>query len=372
MTGNAAYDVAVVGLGVMGAACAAYAASAGLSVVGFDARRPPHDRGSSHGETRLLRVSYAEGEAYVPLARRARDLWRTLGDEAGEALFEETGVLYAGPPTSALLTGVKTAAAKHGLALSSPLNDSALAPRLQPAWEAIFEDGAGFLRAEDALCALLEKASRAGAALRPGVGARATPDGGAIEAAGEIIRAQRIILCVGAWLPDAAMGLAPALAGALRLQRQTLHWYDAGPAFTRAAGFKPFVLAAADDAWIYGFPSIDGATLKAANHFGGARIASPNDLDAPVDEAAAARIDAALADAFPDLGPRRRSKNCIYTMTPDEAFAIGPVRENVLVVGGMSGHGFKFAPAIGEAAATWSATGALPDGFDMFSPARFA
>jgi len=166
---SATFDVAVAGLGAMGAAAACHLARRGLRVVGFDRFSPPHDRGSSHGETRIIRVAYFEDPRYVPLVRRAWELWTALEHDAGERLLERTGGLMIGPPDGELVRGALASAKAHGLeheALSPPASAARFpAHHLVPGDVAVWEPLAGVLRPEPCVEAHLEGARRAGAEL---------------------------------------------------------------------------------------------------------------------------------------------------------------------------------------------------------------
>lgn len=363
------YDVAVIGLGVIGAACAAMTARTGARVIAFDQFNPPHDQGSSHGETRIFRVSYAEGAAYAPLAQRAGVLWRRLEEETGETLFSNSGLIYAAEGSSSLITGVRQSAAVHGLRLDDARDDPDqvfFSP--DASWDIIKEPDAGYLYAEKCVSALIQQARAHGAALKMNTTAAFKHHDGRflIGANGEEIEAKRLIVSAGAWLP----ALAPEVAAFTRVERRSVHWFTVS---SRKSAFTPFLVAIDDDHWLYALPGADGQSIKVANHFGGTPIEGPHQLDDQPAESELRKLEPIFRRLMPDIGSHLRSKNCLYTMTPDSDFLIGPHRENsdVFIAGGMSGHGFKFAPAIGEIAAQW-VTGAEPLAVaGMFDPKRF-
>jgi len=149
------YDAAVVGGGVMGAATSLSLAQRGLSVVNFEQYESPHNKGSSHGETRLLRTAYAEGGAYMPLARKSIKLWRDFERKSGAKLFHQTGVFYAGGPSSSFLRDVRQAVQQHDIQLqeSSGVEASKFISTLKipDHWHALFEQDGGYLLAEESV-----------------------------------------------------------------------------------------------------------------------------------------------------------------------------------------------------------------------------
>ncbi len=358
------HDVAVVGLGVIGAACAAMIAETGARVIAFDRFEPPHDRGSSHGETRIFRIAYAEGAQYAPLAQRALALWRALEADAPGSLLRQTGLIYAGAPDGPLLHGVRDSAQTHGLALRLA-EPAEISFATSSSWDVIVEPDAGYLRAEACVAGLMAKARQNGAALRLNAQARfeRADRGFKVSDGAHDFYADRLVLCVGGWL---AAYLNNAAGVALR--RHSLHWF----AHDDAMAFTPFIAALHDASWIYALPGVDGASIKVANHFGGQALAAPEERDAVDAMAILQSFEPEVRALMPDIGAHRQSKNCLYTMTPDEDFLIGPHPNDdaMFIAGGMSGHGFKFAPAIGELAAQWLTGDETVIDPAMFSPSR--
>ena len=164
-------DVAVIGLGAMGGAALLALARRGLRVVGIEQFTPGHDRGSSHGETRIIRLGYFEHPAYVPLVRAAIPLWRALERQSGEALLHVTGILEMGAPDGTLVAGTLRSARAHALAHEA-LDAAAVmrrwpAFRLPPHFVGVFQPEGGILAAEPAVKAQLALAGAAGAVVRP-------------------------------------------------------------------------------------------------------------------------------------------------------------------------------------------------------------
>ncbi len=353
MTG---YDVAVVGVGGIGSAALYHLASAGLKVVGIEQFTIAHDRGSSHGESRILRLAYFEDPAYVPLARRSLELWHILERESGERLFTETGGIDGGPEDGPMFQGSLAACLEHDLP-HEVLDGAALRERF-PAFRMprshrfVLQGQAGSLHPERGTEAHTRMAEAMGAEMRVespvegwernGAGVRIhLQDGDQIEAA-------QLVVTAGAW--------APRLIGAegprLRVERQVVAWTEPEePALYEPARFPVFNIEVGGGHH-YGFPSLGGRGPK----FGRYRhLGEDTDPDHLRREATAA--DRSLLSGFTDLymhraGPIVDTGPCMFTWSDDEHFVVDRIPDQPVVVGcGFSGHGFKFAPAMGEAIA---------------------
>jgi sarcosine oxidase len=257
--------VAVVGLGAMGAAALWQLARRGVRAIGLDRFAGPHDKGASHGESRAIRRAYTEHPAYVPLVDAAYREWRALERAAGVQVLHITGVLEAGPAGSAMVAGVRRAAAEHALTLEEL--GAAGANRRFPAfvlpadYEAVFQPDGGFLEPERAIAAMLAQARAAGAEIRAPCGVTGIEPGGSsvrVRTEDGIVEADAVILAAGAWIGD----LMPALGRHLTLTRQTLHWFrPMRPAQTRRGPFPVFLIETADDV-VYGFPDFAGTGVR--------------------------------------------------------------------------------------------------------------
>jgi sarcosine oxidase len=325
-----------------------------LRVLGIDRYAPPHDRGSSHGDSRIIREAYFEDPVYVPLVRRAYELWRDLERASGTHLLQETGGLMIGAPDSVLVEGALTSARLHGLP-HEVLDADAIRARF-PAFTpergmvGVFETRAGVLRPEACIAAHLAQARALGATLRlnePVRGWEADGDGVRVHTEHGEARARQLVLCAGAWVND----LLPGSALPVSVERQVLHWFR--PVRDRAdfaPARCPIHLWQFDgDRFFYGFPDL-GAGVKAAFHHGGVATAADTVERAVADDEVES-VRAAMRRFLPAAdGPLVRSVTCLYTNTPDEHFWIDrhPAHPQALVVSACSGHGFKFAPAIGE------------------------
>lgn len=370
-------DVIVVGAGTMGSMALWRLARRGASVVGLEQFSPGHDRGSGHGDSRLIRTAYWEGPQYVPLVRAAFPLWRELESEAGVELLTMTGVLLIGRPDGDLVAGALRSLREHRLRheLLGPAETAGCFPqhRLAPDEVVLREESAGVLRPERAIRAAAERAVALGATLVTGVRVEAVEAGGGsvtVHAGGEAYRARHLVVCVGPWLG----GLLPGLGLPLAVERQVMMWFPARDSarFTPER-FPPFVRDRIGTHG-YGMPSLDGATVKVAFHHGG-DPSDPDTLEREVGEADVAPVAAFVAEMLSGLVPRpARASVCMYTNTPDGHFVVGaaPGLAGVTVLGGFSGHGFKFAPLMGEVAADLALDAVTEHPIAGFSPLRFA
>ncbi|MBC5811708.1 MAG: N-methyl-L-tryptophan oxidase [Candidatus Eremiobacteraeota bacterium] len=372
------YDAIVAGLGGMGGAIAAHASAGGLRVLGLDRFPRGHDLGASSGGARMIRRAYFERPAYVPRVERAYELWHDLETRTGAQLLFPCGVLLAGHPDSAILAGALESAARHGVpierldAADIARRFAAFRPRADEA--GVFEPGAGFLIAERATAAHLAMAEAHGADLRfecAVAGWEASDAGVRVRvASGETFEAGKLALAFGPWFD----GFANDLGVELRIQRNVQCLFDAAePRFAPGAMPGFLVDRAEYPAPLYGFPNF-GAGLKAAFHGFGATTRA-DELDRFLSAADAEPLREHLDAWVPGAASHAAGgKVCMYALTPDEDFAIGahPDLPNVVVAGGFSGHGFKFASVVGEIGADLLINGATHHDIAFLSPSRFA
>ena len=372
------YDVAIIGLGGIGSAIAAHCAKRGASVIGLEQFTPAHDRGSSHGRSRMIRQAYFEDSAYVPLVLRSYELWRALEEESGQQLLKITGVLSVGEENSDIISGTQRAAAQHGLALKKWTTDEVLKRyptlRLLKNEVALFEPDGGVLDPELAVATHLKAAQAAGADLRFGTAAEnwEANDRGVtvVLPDGRKITAKRLILSLGPWFKETLESLGIAL----RVQRNVQVWFTPSTNAYQAPRFPAFLLDRAGlPVPLYGFPDF-GAGVKVAFHgFGdlttGSELNREIDLSRDVEP-----VVRATEEWMPGAASNfREAKPCMYSLTPDGNFVIDrhPREPNVILCGGFSGHGFKFAPVIGEIAADLALNGGSRHAIDFLSLKRF-
>jgi len=353
------FDVVVVGLGAFGSAAACYLARRGLSVCGIDRHSPPHDQGSSHGASRIIREAYAEDPLYVPWLQRSYELWDELEELTGENLLTRCGGLMIGHPETELVEGARASAREHALE-SEVLSPAEVMERwpgifhLPPGTVASFDRRAGVLKPEACIEAFLGLAAEAGADLRLGTPVKhwtTAADGVEIELDGGVtVAAKRLVLAAGAWISE----LAPAIAPHLQVARQIMHWF-AAPADGAPAGphrMPIFVWEHDTPRIFYGFPD-EGEGIKVAIHHDG-ELTSVDAIDRDVAQHEVEEVRELLTRYLPDLsGEWLRSEVCMYTNTPDGHFLVDrhPDHPEVILASACSGHGFKFSAALGEAIA---------------------
>ena len=372
------YDVAVIGLGGMGSATVAQCAQRGASVVGVEQFGAAHDLGSSHGKSRMIRKAYFEDPAYVPLLRRAYELWSELERATDEEILRITGVLTVGEEASEVIVGTQRASAAHDLPLESLSRKAVLAryPILQilPDEVAVFEKEAGVLDPERAVSAHLKVAQTQGAELRFGVAMQSWQAVAAgfniLLSDGSRIAARKLILSLGPWFKT----ILESLGVPIRVQRNVQAWFAPATDAYGAARFPAFLLNRRGlPAPLYGFPDFGHGVKVAFHGFGDLTEAARVDrtIDAARDiEPLAREMEQWMPGAAASL---RNATACMYTLTPDEHFVIDrhPDHPDLILCGGFSGHGFKFAPVIGEIAADLALQGGSRHQIDFLSLRRF-
>lgn len=360
------YDFIIVGSGSVGSAAGCYAARAGLKVLMIDNGHPPHDLGSHHGETRLIRHAYGEGARYVPLVLRAQALWDDLQTLTEEEIFARTGVLYFGFAGSDYLAGVRDSAAKWGIPLETHDAQAAKVRWPQIAipdeFRVLLEPGAGFLRSQNAVRAYLQLARASGADMAFGhpVSAISSDDGGVMVIAGDSTwRARKVLVSAGTWATKILPGLP------ITPVRKVLTWHDTDGRYDRADGFPCFSCIMPDGNLFYGPPAESGE-LKVGRHTGGQVIGSPAErLPFGAIDSDTSEVTDFLRRMLPGVGAIRRGVTCTYDNSPDEDFIIDtlPEQPDVMVIAGLSGHGFKFSSVLGEIACDFAQH--KPASFDL-------
>ena len=358
----ATYDAAIIGLGAMGSAAAWHLARRGVSVIGFDQFRPPHNLGSSHGESRVIREAYYEDPSYVPLVQRAYELWGELGAATDQTLLRETGALMVSEADGLLVAGALASARQHGIPhealTASEIRQRFPAMAAQEPMVGLLEHRAALMPVAECVEAQLELAARHGAELRFDTPIeRWTPtDLDDVEAPIEIetadgtITAERLIITAGAWTSS----LLRKLELPLLVSRQVAFWMQPkGDASRFEVGRMPIVMwERGPQDFGYAMPNL-GAGVKVGYHYPGAAV-DPSNYDQVVNAADEANIREWMARSLPDAsGEVLLAETCLYTNTPDAHFLLDlhPKRPNIVVASPCSGHGFKFAPAIGESIA---------------------
>jgi sarcosine oxidase len=363
------HDVLIAGLGAMGSSAAYHLARRAVRVCGFDRFSPPHAMGSSHGQTRIIREAYFEDPVYVPMVRRAYELWRELERDAGTRLLLETGGLMIGRLDSQLICGARASAEQYGVQheILGCSDISRRFPAFTPEHNmvAVYEPRAGILFPEACVQAHLSRAQAYGAQIHsdePILRWQAGANGVSVNTKTGSYSADQLIVTAGAWAGQLLADLEPPLA----VERQVQFWFD--PSSSRdhfSAANCPVHLWQFDDGrFAYGFPDL-GSGVKVACHQQGI-TGTPDGLTRNVSAEEVEDIRSFIRRFLPDAdGAFRSAAACLYTNTPDEHFWIDrhPLHANVLIASPCSGHGFKFASVVGEILADLTVRGSAS--FDL-------
>lgn len=371
------FDVAVCGLGATGSAALHALARRGVRAVGLERFTPGNDRGSSHGQTRIIRLGYFEHPSYVPLVTRAYALWREIEQAAGRQLLHVTGIAEIGPADGTLVRGTLASLEIHGLRheilSAADLMQRLPAFRVPPDYVGVLQPDGGFLEAEASLETLLALAGNAGAEIRRQEAVRAieprahhvhiATDRGTIEAGAAIV-------ALGPFIKT----ILPELPAPIRITRQVMAWFEPIDPAVAAAGRLPVFLLESRHGMHYGFPPFGTRPVKVAKHHHRDESVDPERYDRTVTRADEMLIRAAVAEHLPAAnGPLIEAITCLYTMAPDGDFIIDrlPGAARIVIASPCSGHGFKFAPALGEILADLATTGTTAHDISRFALARF-
>lgn len=367
----ATFDVIVLGTGGVGSAALYYAARAGARTIGLDRFIAPHNRGSSHGQTRIIRQAYFEHSDYVPLLLESYKLWHELEQKVGQQLYCETGLLQVGPEDGIVVPGVLRSAKQHGLNV-----ETFYAQEVETRWPhlrvsggqvGVLEPKAGYLLVEECVSSFLSAARESGAEIaapcevlswEPGTPIR-------LRTTADDFTTHKLIITAGAW----AGGLLGDLNLQLQVLRKSILWFNAQPGTENL----PCYLYELPHAVMYGFPTIDGR-IKVAEHSGGTPVADPLRYDRNLDPHDANMALGFLNECLPNAANGlAEHQTCLYTMSPDENFIIDrhPECSNVFFTAGLSGHGFKFTPVLGKALVNLALTGETDMLMDFLSLSRF-
>jgi len=384
------YDVVVIGLGAFGSAATYHLARSGTDVLGIDRFSPPHDLGSTHGESRITRMATGEGAEYAPLALRSRRLWRAIeranarlpGHAEDQPLFIECGCLQIfGPSTKALHHGVTNYFLRIGKSartykirhteFSSGQEIRAAYPQFAVAADdrAFLDHWGGYLRPEACVETQLRLAQHHGATIRRGVAVKSIESSNTAVTIttnnGQTFAADRALVTAGPWLP----GFLPkALRRRLAVTRQVLNWFEieSNPERFAPTNCPVFIWDVSGRAIagsrrrpksvVYGFPLVGNVAsgLKVTHEELGP-VVDPDHVPRRVTRAEIAyAYDTYIRPFLPDVGPRSlRTATCLYTNVAQGRFVIDrhPEHRGVLFASACSGHGFKHSAAVGEALA---------------------
>jgi sarcosine oxidase len=367
------YDVVVVGVGGMGSAALYHLARRGKRVLGLERFDVPHELGSSHGVTRIIRLAYFEHSDYVPLLRRAYELWRELEAEAGEELLHVTGIVEGG---ERIYEGVLRSCADHDLPHEA-LAGREIAKRfpgyrLPADYRAVFQPDGGFVLSERCIVAHVNRALAEGAVVRARErvlewsegtnGVRVRIDRGTVEA-------ERLVLTAGAWSPDVAR--LPAL---VKPVRQALAWIQPLRPELFTPDRLPVFNLVLDGEHFYGFPVFGVPGFKVGRYERDGESGDPDTISRKPTRADEEPLRELAERYFPDgAGPTLTLKTCLFELSPDEHFIVDghPESELAVVGAGFSGHGFKFCSVIGEILADLALEGTTRHDIGLFGVDRF-
>lgn len=362
---NSKYDVVVIGLGAVGSAALYQLSKSGKRILGIDRYSPPHTLGSSHGESRITRLAVGEGEDYVDLAKRSHQIWRVIEAESGVEIMTTTSGILLDSGTvpwskhgsegfwDRTVTYAKKKNIDHEILSPELLKARFPAFQLESSGKVYLEKEAGFLRPELAIQTQLDLAGKNGAAIlgnTPVLGISENEGLVTIQTAEQTIEAYKVLLSAGGWNRDF---LPKAEKTRFKICRQVLHWIEIDPDFTTWSDYPVWMWGfgvRAED-FIYGFPSLDGKSVKMASESFVDSI-HPDLLQREVSPAEQAlfwkeKVTGRILGLRPNF---IKSVVCFYTVTEDARFVISPLKElpNVTLVSACSGHGFKHSAALGE------------------------
>lgn len=369
-------DCIVLGVGGFGSGALYHLAKRGARVVGLEQFGEAHDRGSSHGETRIIRKAYFEHANYVPLLHRAYDLWHELEVEEGRKLLHQVGLFVSGPADSESVAGTIHAARIHQLPLDQLTSREAQsrfpAYHFPEHFTTVFESQAGYLDVENCVQAHIDAAVRHGAILKTGervLGWEAAGTGVRVRTDKVIYEAAKLVITAGAWSGP----LLAELGLPLQVVRKPVFWFPTTSThYDVAAGNSTFFFEMPAGQF-YGFPRLDGRSVKAGEHTSGDPVTDPSTVDRSLHAIDVQRVADFVRECLPGLSPEPvKHSVCLYTRTPDGHFIIDrhPEHANVVFAAGFSGHGFKFCSVLGETLAELALTGTTTQPIEFLSMSR--
>jgi sarcosine oxidase len=372
------YDAIVLGLGAMGSAALYHLARRGWRTLGLERFQIPHDMGSSHGVTRIIRLAYYEHPSYVPLLMRAYELWRELEQAADEKLLHITGSIDAGPEGGALFEGARLAATLHGLPheilTSRDLRRRFPAFQLPAETMALYQPDGGFLLPERAIVAHSKAATACGAEIHAGERVvRWEPAGEGVQVVTEAAeyRADRLVIAAGAWVG----GILPMLKKLAVPERQVLAWFEPRTPRLFQPDHFPVFNVAVEEGRYYGFPEFGVPGFKVGRYHHRGQVTDPDRMDRQCHAEDEAVLREFVERYFPEgAGKALSMTTCLFTNTPDEHFILDlhPQCPQVVVCSPCSGHGFKFSAVIGEIAADLAVSGRTAHDIGLHRLKRFA
>ncbi len=351
------YDLIIIGGGGFGCSTAYYAARRGKKVLVLDQFGQGHDLGSSHGGTRIIRKAYFEHPDYVPLLQQGYKLWTKLEEISSRELLSPCGLMLSGQPESAVISGAREAAELHTLELedmsTEEIEDRFPGYRIPDGQEVIYECDGGFLHVEDCVDTYITLAEKRGVEFRwnePVTHWESDGETAKVWTEGTTYEADALVITAGAWASQSLADL-PGFPQ-LSVLRKVMFWFPVmSDAYDYSMGSSCFFFEMPYGEF-YGFPSLDGQSIKVCQHSGGEPVADPAQVDREFREEDMELVARFLGEVMPEVVPKPEDfAVCMYTMTPDSHFIVDrhPHYQNVVIGAGFSGHGFKFASVLGKA-----------------------
>lgn len=372
------YDVIIIGAGSIGMATGYYLAKQNKSVALVDAYDPPHEHGSHHGDTRIIRHAYGEGENYVPMALRAQELWVELEKESKRKLFSQTGVVNIGTEDSPFIHNVVQSAKVHDLDV-----EQLSAEDMNRRWPGFsipahligcYEKKSGVLLSEACIQAYKELAIENGACLYTNNHVKEMEISGdkvTVRTETHTIKGSHLIITAGKGTNHILSFMDEKLP--LQPTRKTFSWFTTNESMYREGIFPAWTYNVAGKMF-YSFPSMNEAGVKIGRHDGGAPVNPNVDLEPfgmfseDIED-----VSEIMSQMMSEAMVHQSGKVCTYTNTPDGDFIIDQLKnyENVFVACGFSGHGFKFSSVIGEVLCQLITQGKSRINMKQFSLSRF-
>lgn len=355
------YDCIVLGFGGVGSQALRHAAQQGWSTLGIDQHGPAHDRGSSHGQSRIIRQTYCRHSSYLPLLQRAYEMWDELNKRHRTSpdikeLLTQCGLLQIGKSDSQAIQGVLSSAEKHDLKIEQFTAEQVMQRlpifKLSDDYVGVFEPTAGFLRVEICVAAAIKQAVKAGAQLQSGQRVdhwQAQDDGTILVTTDqETFKTKRLIVAAGAW----SERLLPGVDLRMKVLRKQQQWFQIDRVDQKLVNSFPcFAIQDESDDQFYGVPEIDSLGMKVCKHTGGKPLDSADALNHNLDADVQGEVESFMGE-YLNFGRARlvHHTGCMYSSTDDGNFVVDrhPESQNVVFAAGLSGHGFKFAPVLGK------------------------
>lgn len=370
MSAKNQFDLIIVGVGSMGAATAYYLSKQGLKVLGIEQFDIVHERGSHGGQSRIIRKAYFEHPDYVPLMHKAYENWKQIESESNTKLYTETGIVYFGKEFDPLIAGAQQSAALYELNVkrynANDAREKFPAFKIPDDFIALAEPEAGFIIPDKTIKVYAAQAQKNGAIFLTNTKVKEWKqhkDVIEITTNQDTYTSNKLVITAGAWTKK----IVPVLKPDIQVTQQVVAWVKPKNIDKFKLGSFPcWLIQDPKKGSFYGFPILPSSTygqpegLKIAHHFPG----EPVDPDRPDNAINTERIEDIkfmLQKYFDEAEAEIvELKTCLYASTTDEDFIIDFLPDSnkkVVIACGFSGHGFKFAPVVGEILADMSIKG---------------